>query len=131
MMTETRSHHGWRAAIACVAASVLLLVSVAGVFAPMAGAQMPQPSVRTLTGMVTGDSHEPIRGAVVELRNSKTDEVVTYITDATGQYNFKRLDGRTDYEVWVMFRGRRSDTRSISMFDSHMDKVINFTIRTY
>ncbi len=57
--------------------------------------------------------------------------VVTYITDASGHYNFKRLDGNVDYEVWVLFRGNRSATRSISKFDSHMVKVIDFTVRTY
>jgi hypothetical protein len=47
------------------------------------------------------------------------------------RYNFKRLDGNIDYQVWVLFRGHRSATRSISMFDSHMAKVIDFTVRTY
>jgi hypothetical protein len=92
---------------------------------------MPQSSVRNLTGKITDSGHEPIRGAIVELRNSETLVVVTYITDASGQYNFKRLDGTTDFEVWVLFRGHRSATRSISKFDSHMAKVINFTVRTY
>lgn len=90
-----------------------------------------QPSIRTLNGTVSDTSHEPIRGAVVELHNSKSAEVLSYLTDASGQYNFKRLDGNTDYDVWVLYRGRRSPTRSISKFDSHMAKVIDFTIRTY
>ena len=42
-----------------------------------------------------------------------------------------RLDGNIDYEVWVVFRGRRTPTHSISKFDSHMAKVINFTMRTF
>jgi hypothetical protein len=92
---------------------------------------MPQQTLRNLTGRVTDDSREPIRGAVVELRDDKTNEVVTYITDATGRYNFKRLDGGTDYEVWVLFRGHRSPTRSISKFDSHLAKVIDFKVRTF
>jgi Carboxypeptidase regulatory-like domain len=90
-----------------------------------------QPTIRTLNGTVSDTSHEPIRGAVVELHNSKSAEVLSYLTDASGQYNFKRLDGNTDYDVWVLYRGRRSPTRSISKFDSHMAKVIDFTIRTY
>jgi hypothetical protein len=125
MTMKTRTHHGWLAsAIVSIAAGVLLC-------AAPAGSQMPQPSIRTLTGTITDAGHEPIRGAVVELRNSRTNLVITYITDTTGQYNFKRLDGNTDYAVWVLFRGRRSRTRSISMFDSHMAKVIDFTVRLY
>ncbi len=95
-------------------------------------AQMPdQATVRTLTGVVTDTSHEPIRGAVVELRNESSRALMTYITDTNGAYSFKRLDGNTDYAVWVVFRGRHSPGHTISKFDSHMAKVINFTIRTY
>ena len=98
---------------------------------PSHAQDLSQPTIRTLNGTVTDTSHEPIRGAVVELRNSKSAEVLSYLTDASGQYNFKRLDGNPDYDVWVLYRGRRSPTRSISKFDSHMAKVIDFTIRTY
>ncbi len=88
-------------------------------------------SLRNIRGLITDSSHEPIRNAVVQLRNSNTNQVITYITSTDGQYNFKRLDSHTDFQVWVEFRGMRSETRSISMFDSHLDKVINFTVRTY
>jgi len=95
-------------------------------------AQMPsQATQRSLSGTITDTNHEPIRGAVVELRDETSRALMTYITEANGAYNFKRLDGNTDYVVWVVFRGRHSPTHTISKFDSHMDKVINFTIRTY
>ena len=95
-------------------------------------AQMPsQATLRTLSGIVTDTNHESIRGAVVELRSESSQALMTYITDASGNYNFKRLDGNTDYDVWVVFRGRHSPTHTVSKFDSHMAKVINFTIRTY
>ena len=95
-------------------------------------AQMGQDrSLRNLSGIITDSSHEPIRNAVVQLRNGDTNQVITYITDNSGQYSFKRLNSHTDFQVWVLFRGHRSATRSISMFDSHLDKVINFTVRTY
>lgn len=99
---------------------------------PAARAQTPsQPSVRTLSGTVTSTSHEPIRGAIVELRNVTSNVMVSYLTDANGRYSFKRLNGNVDYDVHVVYRGRHSASRSISKFDSHMSKVINFTVRTY
>ena len=126
MTSRTRTQHRWLAtATACVVAVTLLRTL------PARAQEMPNPSVRSLSGRVIDTSHEPIRGAVVELRNMNTREVVTYITDASGRYNFKRLDGNIDYEVWVIFRGQLSATRSISKFDSHMVKVINFTVRDY
>ena len=116
----------------CIAAGVLLATAALLLRAEPGWSQrMPQPSVRNLSGTVRDAGHEPIRNAVVELRNIANGGVVTYITDASGHYNFKRLNGNVDYEVWVQFRGIRSPTHSISKFDSHMQKVIDFTVRTY
>jgi protocatechuate 3,4-dioxygenase beta subunit len=132
MTIKTNAHHGWRAtAIGCITATVLLFAAGTLLRATSARAQMPQRTLRSVNGTITDSGHEPIRGAVVELRNGATNGVVTYITDANGRYNFKRLDGGADYEVWVLFRGNRSTTRSISKFDNNMVKVIDFTVRTY
>ena len=125
LLTNQPQHHWIATAAVCIAACLML-----GAL-PAATQGLSEPSVRTLSGQVTDTSHEPLRGAVVELRDEKSGEVVTYITDADGHYDFKRLDGNVDYEVQVVFRGRRSPTHSISKFDSHMAKVINFTMRTF
>jgi hypothetical protein len=125
MTTGRRTLHRWPAGAVCVLACTFLHTMPAR-------AQMPSsPTERTLSGRVTGDGNEPIRGAVVELRNERSNQIVTYLTDATGAYTFKRLDGNADYDVWVIFRGRHSPTRTISKFDDHMAKVIDFTVRTY
>ncbi len=126
MTSRTRTRQRWLATAAACVVAVTVLWTV-----PARAQQQPNPTVRSLSGRVTDTSHEPIRGAVVQLRNSDTREVVTYITDESGHYSFKRLDGNIDYDVWVIFRGQPSPTRSISKFDSHMVKVINFTVRVY
>jgi hypothetical protein len=88
-------------------------------------------AARTLTGTVTDTSHEPLHCAIVELQNPANSSVQSYLTDADGHYIFKHLSSESDYRVWVVFRGRHTPTRSISKFDSHPAKVINFTVRTY
>jgi hypothetical protein len=125
-MRTTEPHHPWIAITAvCVGVCVML-----GAL-PIA-AQVPnQATVRTLSGIVTDTNHEPVRGAVVELRDESSHALTTYITETNGTYSFKRLDGNTDYVVWVVFRGRHSPSHSISKFDGHMAKVIDFRIRTY
>ena len=125
-MLTNQPQHPWIATAAICIAACLLLGAL-----PAATQTPGDPTVRTLSGQVTDTSHEPIRGAIVELRDEKSNEVVTYLTDAEGHYEFKRLDGNIDYEVWVVFRERRTPTRNISKFDSHLAKVINFTVRTY
>ena len=125
-MLTNHAQHPWIATAAICIAACLLLGAI-----PAATQTPGDPTVRTLSGQVTDTSHEPIRGAIVELRDEKSNEVVTYLTDAEGHYEFRRLDGNIDYEVWVVFRGRRTPTHSISKFDSHMAKIINFTVRTF
>ena len=127
--TKRRLHRLLPTLAVCAAGIMLVGVMLS---TPAARAQiLSQPSVRTLSGTVTDTGHEPIRGAIVELRNVTSKVLVSYLTDANGQYTFKRLDGNTDYDVHVVYRGHHSPLRSISKFDSHMSKVINFTVRTY
>ncbi|MGA7159106.1 MAG: carboxypeptidase-like regulatory domain-containing protein [Acidobacteriaceae bacterium] len=122
----TRWMHRWLPVLAVCAITGVALVM------PSARAQLSgQPSIRTLSGTVTDDGHEPIRGAIVELHDQKSDQMVSYLTDANGHYNFKRLDGNADYDVHVVYRGHHSPSRAISKFDSHMNKVINFKLRSF
>jgi hypothetical protein len=87
-------------------------------------------SVRTVSGVVEDKAHEPLRGAVVEVQNPASNSVQSFITDASGHYSFKRLDGNTDYRIWATFRGHKSSVSSISKFDSHLAKTLNFTLET-
>ncbi len=87
--------------------------------------------LRNLSGTVTSPSHEPLRGAVVELQEGEGAEVKSYITAEDGRYHFNRLNSEADYRVWVVFRNRHSKNHEISKFDDHLDKVIDFTIETF
>jgi hypothetical protein len=87
-----------------------------------------QMGTRNLSGTVTDHQHEPLKGAVVEVENGVTMGVVSYITNRDGKYTFRRLDGDTDYLLWVNFRGRKSKVRKLSQFDSNRPKTINFVL---
>jgi hypothetical protein len=88
-----------------------------------------QQTLRDLTGSVEDGHHEPLRGAVVYLENEKTHAVVTYITDRSGHFSFKRLHGDVDYDVWAIFRGQQSKSKTLSQFDTHTDPVITLVIK--
>jgi hypothetical protein len=88
-------------------------------------------SPRTVSGVVTDDGHEPLKGAFVQLENPANHEVVSYLTAADGRYIFKRVDSHADFTVWATFRGHESVKHKISMFDSHLDKVIDIVCKTY
>ena len=123
-------HHFSIAAVAAVCG--LLLALALGLPAPLTAQSMAHAlSQRTLTGTVTDTHREPVPGAIVQLQKGDSPEVITYLTDASGRYDFKRLDGSHDYQVWAVLRSRHTKKRSISKFDSHENKVINFTVKTY
>ncbi len=84
---------------------------------------------RDLFGVVEDGHHEPLRGAVVYLENSSSHSVVTYLTDRSGHFSFKRISADTDYDLWAIFRGQQSKRKNISQFDTHPDRAVTLTIK--
>ena len=87
-----------------------------------------QTGFRNLTGTVTDKSHEPLKGAVVQLHNDVSGSTISFLSTATGTFDFKRLNANDDYSVWATYRGKKSKVESMSRFDSKADKVIAFVI---
>jgi hypothetical protein len=83
---------------------------------------------RTLQGQVASNSDGPLSGAVVYLKNTKTLAVRTFIADNTGNYRFTSLSPNVDYEVYAEFKGAKSDTKTLSAFDSRSTAVINLKV---
>lgn len=83
---------------------------------------------RLLTGQVTDHSEAPLPNAVVYLKNTKTLAVKTFITDEKGNYRFPELSPNVDYQVYAEFHGTKSDTKTLSSFDSRLRPVINLKI---
>ncbi len=91
-------------------------------------AQYTRTPLRNITGSVTDASHEPIRGAVVQMETAGTLAIKSYVTDEKGTYQFRNVPPDSDYTLWAMFRGNRSKTYNISKFDKQADRVIPITI---
>ena len=89
---------------------------------------LAQRPLRDLVGTVT-DGREPLTGAIVEVHNEALGTTISYITDKTGHYSFKRLDGDRDYTVWATWRGHRSAIKKLSLFDSSPLKTIELEIK--
>lgn len=90
-----------------------------------------QATLRNLNGTAEDRHHEPLNGAVVEIENENTKGVISYVTDRSGRYSFKRIQGEVDYRVWFTYRGQRSKVRELSQFDDHPNATINLTVRSH
>jgi len=89
-----------------------------------------QGEARTLTGRVLNSQSEPLQKAIVYLKNTKTLVIKTYITENDGSYRFTALATNVDYEVYAEHQGARSDTKTLSGFDSRKDPNITLKIHS-
>jgi hypothetical protein len=84
--------------------------------------------LRTVHGIVTDKSENPIPSSVVFLKNTRSNAVRSYIADDAGNYRFSGLDPNADYEIHAEKDGATSQTRTVSSFDSKKDIVVNLKI---
>jgi carboxypeptidase family protein len=107
----------------CFVAAIALLATVAHGQDKKREAQL-----RTVRGVVTDKSDNPLNGGVVFLKNMRTNSVRSSYTDDTGSYRFSGLDPNADYELHAEKEGAKSTTRTVSSFDSRKDIVLNLKI---
>ncbi len=107
-------------------AAIIAVLAAASLASPQPKDDPPQSKV--LTGRVLDPSDNPLAGAVVYLTNTRTRAVKTYIAGREGDYRFPGLANNTDYEVYAQFQGHKSDTKSVSQFDSRAQASINLKI---
>jgi len=86
------------------------------------------PTVRSLQGQVVDPDDKPAVGAVVQLKDTRTLQVRTFITQQNGEYRFSGLRADTDYEVKADFNGMTSDNKRLSNFDSRKIATVNIKL---
>jgi len=87
-------------------------------------------ATRTLQGQVMKGGDAPVPGAIVYLKNTKTLSVRSFTSDEKGNYRFPSLSPNVDYEVYAVHEGNKSDTKTLSAFDSRALATINLKVNT-
>jgi hypothetical protein len=113
--------------------SMLAMILVAGCAVAQFGSggdrkMKNQPQLRELTGQVLDRADAPQNNAIVYLKNSRTLAVKTFITGKDGKYRFPALSPNVDYDVYAELEGKKSDTKTLSSFDSRAQANINLRI---
>ena len=86
-------------------------------------------TTRTVRGVVQNAQDSPLEGAVVQLKDTKTLQIRSYITKEDGAYHFRGLSKDIDYELKADHQGKSSDSRRLSSFDSRSQAVMNLKVQ--
>ncbi len=118
---QTTAARSYARAVVTTLIVVCLLASVAG---------MAQSSeVRSVEGKVYGAGSTTQSSAVVYLQDSKTNNIKSFISTADGSYRFGQLSLDVDYQLWVEYKGKKSDKKNISSFNSKKQLVIDLHLK--
>jgi Carboxypeptidase regulatory-like domain len=83
---------------------------------------------RSVMGTVVGADDQPVNGAVVQLKDMRTLQVRSFITQNDGQYHFSGLRADTDYQLTAKSGEATAAPRTLSIFDNRKEAVMNFKL---
>src|SRR5689334_11991091 len=105
-----------------------LIVALPSVFAQGKKKGDSNSDTRTVQGVVTSPEDMPVIGAVVQLKNTKTLQIRSFITQQNGSYFFNGLSTDIDYELKAESQGNSSPVKTLSSFDSRKEAVLNLKL---
>jgi hypothetical protein len=85
-------------------------------------------SERVVTGTVRDADGAAINGAVVQLKDVRSTQVRSFITQTDGGYHFSGLKIDNDYELEARFNGMNSGWKTLSVFDTRKEPVVNLKL---
>ena len=83
---------------------------------------------RAVQGLVAGADDQPVSGAVVQLKDMRTLQVRSFITQSDGMYHFSGLRSDIDYQLTARSGDSTAAPRTLSIFDSRKDAIMNFKL---
>ena len=119
----------WRrlmASLAVAAVAVLLVATPRG--AAAADKKNSDQTVRSVQGTVADANDNAVDGAVVQLTNTRTLQIRSFIAKDHGAYYFYGLSPDVDYQLRAEYQGMVSPTKTLSSFDSRKQAVINLKL---
>lgn len=85
-------------------------------------------TTRSLEGMVTDAAGQPVAKAVVQLKDTKSLQIRSFITESDGRYHFAGLSSNVEYEVKAEHAGASSSKKTLDVFNSQKIVTINLKL---
>ena len=107
---------------------VALAVLAASLLFAQQGPRGKGSDLRTVRGTVVDKGESPVETAVVYLKNLRTQDIITHLSDTDGTFRFSGLDLNVDYEIHAEQGGMTSSSHSISNFDTRKEFVLTLRL---
>jgi hypothetical protein len=108
--------------------SIVALMLALAVIAPAQKKDKNDANTRALQGTVTDPEEKPVSGAVVQLKDMRTLQVRSFISQDDGSYHFSGLKVDNDYQVKADHNDRTSGWKTLSVFDARREPVMNLKL---
>jgi protocatechuate 3,4-dioxygenase beta subunit len=111
-----------------LAVAAALILNTAGIAAAQNKKEKEDTSTRSLQGTVFDPDDKPVNGAVVQLKDMRTLQVRSFITQDQGSYHFSGLKTDIDYQVKADYNGLSSGSKTLSVFNTQRTPTINLKL---
>ena len=108
--------------------AVLVVLAAAAFVLPAQDRKNDDPNTRMVQGIVTDAGGKPVQGAVVQLKDMRSLQVRSFITQDGGAFHFSGLKADADYQVKADYNGASSAMRTLSVFDNRRTPVVNLKL---
>ena len=88
-----------------------------------------EPAEKSVSGIVTDEAGAPVPGAVVQLKDTKTLQVRSFIAREQGDYYFHGLATDVAYELKADANGKSSGAKTLSLFNTNPEAKINLQLK--
>ena len=98
------------------------------VFLDNKGKPLKPSSARSIEGLVKDAADNPVRGAIVNLKDIKTSKVVSFATKEDGKFAFRDLSMEVNYELTAQHDQITSPVKKVSPYDTRKNIVLTFRL---
>jgi len=84
---------------------------------------------RTIQGIVRDQADNPLAGAIVQLKDTKSSKILDFATKDDGKFAFRDLSMEINYELLAKRGDLATAVKKVSIYDTRKDVTINFTLQ--
>lgn len=85
-------------------------------------------NLRAVEGTVRDAGGAPVNGAIVQLKDTKTLQIRSFITRENGAYMFQGLKKSVEYELKAKFQDRESKPKVLTIYDDRQRATMNLDL---